>query len=185
MALRELAREEGDPEEKVYATISIMTGADPDEIRKWSMATIQQVWDALDFLKHPELIGGKRVEPLRINRKRYKVIGNPKNLAYGAFIDLMHFVKDEKTAEANLHHAFACCLIECGRWPWSTDKPYNGKDHEAIAEAVLSMPITLVKPHTDFFLHNYLRYSRRMVIYFRLMRAAMRVKARFLKSTGG
>lgn len=185
MALRELGREDGPAEEKVYATISIMTGADPDNIRTWSMGTLDRVWAALDFLKHPELIGGKRVSPVKLLGKKYNVIIQPKQLCFGAFVDLMHFVKDEKTAEANLHKAFGCCLVECKRWPWSKEKEYNGKAHEVISEAVLDLPITTVKPYTDFFLRNYLAYSKRMVIYFRIMKAMLRIKARFLKSTAG
>lgn len=185
MALRELAGENGPADEKVYATISIMTGADPDEIRSWSMGTLDKVWTALDFLKHPERIGTKRKAPIKLLGKRFDVTSNPKRMAYGAWVDLMHFCKDEKVAEKNLHKSFACCLVERGRWPWSKSKPYDGKDHEAMAEAILDLPITTVKPHTDFFLRNYLRYSRRILIYLELLRRVTKRRADSMQFTAG
>jgi hypothetical protein len=183
MALSELAEDDGSADERMYATISILTGADMDDIRTWSMATLADIGNATSFTSQP--IAGKRRDTVRLLGRKFRVNANPKKLSYGAFADMMHFVKDEASAKKNLHRAFACCLTErAGRWPWSPWE-YNGKDHEAIAEAILDLPVTEVKPHTDFFLSNYLRYSRRMAIYLGLVHKAMRRKAAFIKSTAG
>lgn len=162
MAYAEMMGEDGNDRDRAFATISIMTGADVDEVKRWSMDSFNRVWGHLAFLQQP--IIAKRTTSLKLGGKRYTVNSNPKRMTYGQFTDLMHFVKTEADAVKNLHHAFACCLVERGRWPWSKSD-YNGENHEAVALAVLDVPITAVKPNTDFFLRNYLAYSRRIVIY--------------------
>lgn len=183
MAYFEVMADEGEDSEKVFAAISVMTGADVDDVRTWPMATFQQVCSTLSFLQNPPT--GKQVTVIALNGRKYSVVTNPKMLCYGAFTDLMHYVKNEKTAAANLHHAFACCLVRRGRWPWSKSE-YDGAEHLAIAEAILDLPVTVVKPNTDFFLRSYLRYSRNMAVYLEIRRKGLERKARALyKSSGG
>jgi len=178
MALGELHSDEGgDAQERAFVTISIMTGADPDDIRRWSMDSFNRVWSTLNFLT--EQPTAKRVSKFSMSGKTYRVATNPLSMSYGAFIDLMHFCKDEQTAKKNLHRCFAACIQQRGKWPWSA-YTYEVVDPEKI----LDLPVTLVIPHTAFFLANYLRFSRRIVRYSALKRMALKWRARRLADSG-
>jgi hypothetical protein len=182
MAYSDMMSEHAPDIDKVHAAISIFTGADIDEVKTWSVGSFQHVWQTLQFLQTP--IDAKRQETIRLYGAKYKVVANPKAMSYGAFTGLMHFVKNEKDAAKNLHNAFACCLTKRGRWPWSGYK-YDAKEHEEVAEAVLDLPVTVVKPNTDFFLSNYLRYSRRMLVYSAAMTRLLRIRTGFTQPTAG
>jgi hypothetical protein len=182
MAYSDMMSEDAPDIDKVHAAISIFTGADIDEIKTWSVASFQHVWQTLQFLQTP--IDAKRQETLTLNGSKYRVVSSPKAMSYGAFTGLMHFVKNEKDAAKNLHNAFACCLVERGRWPWS-GYHYNADEHEAVAEAVLDLPVTVVKPNTDFFLSNYLRYSKRMLVYSAALTRLLRMWTGFTQRMGG
>lgn len=181
MALTELHSEAGDDQERVFVTISIMTGVDPDDIKRWSMDSFNKVWSTLNFLTTPPK--AKRQMKFKMGGKHYRVVSDPAKLKYGAFIDLMHWCKDEATTKKNLHKCFAACIEQRGRWWWSRYK------YELIEpEQILDMPVTLVQPHTAFFLRNYLRYSRRTVAYLGILRRVtkwMADRIAFTRSTGG
>lgn len=187
MAYVSMYEEDGDESEKILATISIMTGADVDEIRTWKVSSFDQVWNTLAFLQ-TDIVGEKQSVIKLSDGKRYKVVSNPRNMNFGAFIDLMHFVKTADMAKKNLHNAFASCLIEQSLLPWVKDE-YDGKSHAKRAEMILDLPVTVVKPHTDFFLHNYLRYSKSILVFSALLMKATKwrakVKARFSNNTDG
>lgn len=188
MAYVAMMEESGDETEKVFATISIMTGADVDEVKAWNMDSFNKVWSTLGFLTTN--IDAKRSSEVKLaNGKTYKVVSNPSaGMSYGAFIDLMHNVKDNETAKKNLNKAFACMLIEKPKWFWQAAK-YDGKDYKEKCALVFDLPVTIVKPHTDFFLQNYLRYSKSLLVYSALYMKATKwrkkVKAAFMPSTDG
>ena len=188
MAYVAMMEESGDETEKVFATISIMTGADVDEVRAWNMDSFNKVWSTLSFLTTD--IDSKRSKEVKLsNGKTYTVVSNPaKGMCYGAFVDLMHNVKNNETAKKNLNKAFACMLVEKPKWFWKKAE-YDGKDYEEKCALVFDLPVTVVKPHTDFFLSNYLRYSKSLLVYSALYMKAtkwrQRIKAASTPSTGG
>lgn len=187
MAYVSMYEEDGDESEKILATISIMTGADVDEIRTWKVSSFDQVWNTLKFLQ-TDIVGERQSIIKLSDGKRYKVVSNPRNMNYGAFIDIMDFVKTADMAKKNLHNAFAACLVEKPLLPWVKGE-YDGPSFTKRAEMILDLPVTVVKPHTDFFLQNYLRYSRSLLVFSVLWMKAIKwrakVKARFSKSTDG
>ena len=98
----------------------------------------------------------------------------------------MHFLQDENKIDENLHNLIACFAY---RYNWLRPK-YNGKIHEDVAKDMLDLPITFVKPLTDFFLSSYLKYAMRIVRFSEiaargLKRKAERMLARSKASTDG
>ena len=180
MALTELHTEESeDSQERAFVTISIMTGTDPDDIRKWSMDTFNKVWSTLNFLTVPP-DKSKRTTKFKVGGKWYRVVSEPKRMSYGAWTDLMSHCKSEKDTKANLHKCFAACLEQRGRWPWS------GYAYELIdPELILDLPVSLVVPNTAFFLSEFLKYSKNMLAYLEKSRKMAQRKAAFIKRTAG
>jgi hypothetical protein len=166
------------------ALISLLTDTDMDEILGLNRSAHNSIMNALGFL-HKPIIGNVRTK-IRVNGQRYYFEKNASKINGGQWISLMHFLQDENKIDENLHNLIACFAY---RYNWLRPK-YNGKIHEDVAKDMLDLPITFVKPLTDFFLSSYLKYAMRIVRFSEiaargLKRKAERMLARSKASTDG
>lgn len=156
--------------------ISTLTGQDIDEIMSLSRGSHNHIMNQLGFLSEP--ISGKVKNKVKVNGKRYYFEQNARKINGGQWVTLMHFLEDEDKIEQNLHNLLACFAY---RVKWFR-KEYNGKHHEEVANDMLDLPITFVKPLTDFFLSDWLNYVGRMTRYSEyLLRGAKRLMELRLK----
>lgn len=139
------------------ALISILTGEDMDDILSLHRSAHNSIMNNLAFLSQP--IEGKLKTRIKINGRRYKFEKVARNINGGQWLTLMHFLQDEEKIDENLHNLIACYAY---RYKWFSAK-YNGKIHEEVARDMLDLPITVVKPLTDFFLSDWLRYATRIL----------------------
>lgn len=95
-----------------------------------------------------------------INKKLYTVCLSEKKMSAGQFIDMSHYMKDEKGAVANMHHIFACMLR---RRTILKTKEYDGTNHEELATYIQNkLPIRAVYPLALFFC-NYMKASLKVM----------------------
>jgi len=153
------------------ALISLMTGEDMDEILRLNRSAHNQIMNVLAFLKDP--IIGKVKTKAKVNGRRYYFEKNARKITGGQWITLMHFLQDESKIDENLHNLIACFAY---RYKWLTAK-YDGKIHEDVAKDMQELPITVVKPLTDFFLQSYLRFATRTLRYSEILLKAIQRKA--------
>lgn len=139
------------------ALISILTGEDMDDILSLQRSAHNAIMNNLAFLSQP--IEGKLNTRVKINGRRYKFEKVARNINGGQWLTLMHFLQDEERIDENLHNLVACYAY---RVNWFRAK-YNGKIHEEVARDMLDLPITVVKPLTDFFLSDWLKYATRIL----------------------
>jgi hypothetical protein len=166
------------------ALISLLTDTDMDAILAINRSAHNSIMNALAFLQDP-IIGNVRTK-MRVNGQRYYFEKDASKINGGQWISLMHFLQDENKIDENLHNLIACFA---SRYKWLRPK-YNGKIHEDVAKDMLDLPITFVKPLTDFFLSSYLKYAMRIVRFSEiaargLKRKAERMLARSKASTDG
>jgi hypothetical protein len=164
--------------------ISLLTDTDMDAILAINRSAHNSIMNALAFLQDP-IIGNVRTK-MRVNGQRYYFEKDASKINGGQWISLMHFLQDENKIDENLHNLIACFA---SRYKWLRPK-YNGKIHEDVAKDMLDLPITFVKPLTDFFLSSYLKYAMRIVRFSEiaargLKRKAERMLARSKASTDG
>lgn len=156
--------------------ISTLTGEDIDEIMSLSRGSHNHIMNQLAFLSEP--IEGKVKTKTKVNGRRYYFERNARKINGGQWISLMHFLEDEDKIEANLHNLLACFAYRV-KWFQAT---YDGKIHEDVAEDMLDLPVTFVKPLTDFFLSDWLSYVGRMTRFSEyLLRGAKRLMELRLK----
>ena len=166
------------------ALISTLTGEDMDEILALNRAAHNHIMNALGFISEP--ITGKVKNRTRANKNWYYFEKNARNINGGQWVTIMHFLEDEDKIDGNLHNLLACFAY---RYKWLNAK-YNGKLHEHIAKDMLDLPMTTVKPLTDFFLKDWLKSVRNMAVYLeiegkRVKRKAERQLARSKAATVG
>ena len=166
------------------ALISLLTDTDMDEILALNRSAHNRIMNELVFLKHP--IVGKVRTKARINGHRYYFEKNARKINGGQWITLMHFLENEDKIDENLHNLIACFAY---RYKWLTAK-YDGKLHEQVANDMLDLPVTFVKPLTDFFLSDWLKSVTRILRFSEiaalgLKRKAERMLARSSESTDG
>ena len=166
------------------ALISTLTGVDMDEILSLNRSAHNHIMNALGFLSEP--ITGKVKTRTRINKRWYYFEKNARKINGGQWVTIMHFLEDEDKVDGNLHNLLACFAY---RYKWMRAK-YNGKIHEDIAKDMLGLPMTTVKPLTDFFLQDWVKSVRNMAVYLeiegkRVKRRAERQLARSKAATGG
>lgn len=166
------------------ALISLLTDTDMDEILGINRSAHNAIMNALRFLQEPVIGDVKTVR--RINGKRYYFEKDASKINGGQWISLMHFLQDENKIDENLHNLIACFAY---RYKWFRPT-YDGKIHEQVANDMLDLPITFVKPLTDFFLSSYLKYAMRIARFSEivgkvLLRKAERMLARSKVNTGG
>lgn len=166
------------------ALISTLSGVSIDDIMGLTVDNHNRLMNELGFLSRP--IEGKVRTNARVNGKRYYFEKHAKKINGGQWITLMHFLEDEENIEQNLHNLIACFAYR-KRW---FKKEYKGDNHEEVANDMLSLPITFVKPLTDFFLQDYLNYVGRTMRYSVFLLKGMKrleelKQKRSLLSTGG
>lgn len=152
------------------AIISTLSGEDMDDILQQSRGSHGLLMETLSFLTQP--IEGNVRQFQRVGKKRYYFEKYAENITGGQYIDLMHFLKDPDKIDENLHKLVACVTVPV-KW-WFVKGKYDGKKFFEIAEDVKQMPITTVKPLTDFFLQHYLNCAKVTVHY--LEREAEKLK---------
>lgn len=141
--------------------ISTLSGESIDEILQLSMGSHNHLMNQLSFLSEP--VEGELKTRFTVNGQRYYVETNPKKINGGQFTTLMHFTKDEEKVDADLHNLLAC-FVNRRKW-WERKGKYNGELHEDIANDMLDLPITTVKPITDFFLSDYLNSLKNTALF--------------------
>ena len=182
------------------ALISTLTGEDMDEILALNRAAHNHIMNALGFISEP--ITGKVKNRTRANKNWYYFEKNARNINGGQWVTIMHFLEDEDKIDGNLHNLLACFAYRV-KMGWFKEKikatkdeygdevfTYNGKRHEHIAKDMLDLPMTTVKPLTDFFLKDWLKSVRNMAVYLeiegkRVKRKAERQLARSKADTDG
>jgi hypothetical protein len=153
------------------ALISLMTDTDMDEILGLNRSAHNQIMNVLAFLKDP--IIGKVKTKAKVNGTRYYFEKEARKITGGQWITLMHFLQEEDKVDENLHNLIACFAY---RYNWLRPK-YNGKIHEEVAKDMQELPITFVKPLTDFFLQSYLRFATRTLRFSEIALRAIQRKA--------
>jgi len=153
------------------ALISLLTGTDMDDILSLNRSAHNRIMNELGFLSQP-VVGTVKTK-VKVNGHRYYFEKEAKKINGGQWISLMHFLQDEDKIDENLHNLIACFA---SRYKWLRAK-YDGKIHEEVAEDMQALPITFVKPLTDFFLQSYLRYATRTLRYSEIALKAIQRKA--------
>lgn len=166
------------------ALISTLTAVNMDEILSLNRAAHIRIMNELGFLQDP--INGKVKTRFRVNKRWYYFEKNARKINGGQWITIMHFLEDESKIDANLHNLLACFAY---RYRWFRPK-YNGDIHNKVAEDMLDLPITAVKPLTDFFLKDWLKSVQNTAVYLeikgkQLKRKAERMLARSNQDTDG
>ena len=167
------------------ALISALTGEDMDDILSLHKGAHNSIMNELKFLETP--ITGKVRTRTKVNGQRYYFEKNAKKINGGQWISIMHFLEDEDKIDDNLHNLLACFASKVDWFFWHK---YNGKIHEDVAKDMLDLPMTTVKPLTDFFLKDWLESVKNMAVYLeiqgnRLKRKAERMLARSKVDTDG
>ena len=153
------------------ALISLLTDTDMDDILSLNRSAHNRIMNELGFLSQP--VAGTVKSKVKVNGHRYYFEKEAKNINGGQWISLMHFLQDEDKVDENLHNLIACFA---SRYKWLRAN-YDGKIHEEVAEDMQALPITFVKPLTDFFLQSYLRYATRTLRYSEIALKAIQRKA--------
>jgi len=166
------------------ALISVLTDTDMDDILSLHRGAHNHIMNKLGFLSEP--ITGKVKTRIKANGRRYYFEKNARKINGGQWVSIMHFLEDEEKIDANLHNLLACFA---SRYHWLRPK-YDGKIHNEVAIDLLDIPITVVKPLTDFFLKDWLDSVKNMAVYLevkgsQLKRQAERQLARSKVSTAG
>lgn len=156
------------------ALISLLTDTDMDDILSLNRSAHNAIMNELSFLKDP-IIGKVRTRK-KVNGRWYYFEKNARKITGGQWISLMHFLEDESKIDENLHNLVACFAY---RYKWLRPK-YDGKIHEDVARDMQELPITVVKPLTDFFLQSYLKYASRILHFSEMVLRAIQHKAAYL-----
>ena len=149
MSLHDLNEMEGSDEERVIAVISVLSGTSIEDLRDVFFGDIRRMMRQLDFLKTPPTGKIKKYFPLTWNG--YRVANDAKRLTAGQYIDLNYFLSNMK-APKNFPDIMAV-LMQPTRFGFVRKK--KPLEHGEIREAAKQLPMTIVKPLTDFFLQAY------------------------------
>ena len=166
--------------------ISELTGTPVEDILQLHRGAHNRIMNTLGFLSQP--VEGGLQKRVRVNGTRYYFETNARKITSGQWVSLMHFLEDEDKIDANLHNLLACFA---NRLKWYEMKgKHNGKIHEGVAADMLDLPITTVKPLTDFFLSDWLNYAMNIARFLEyagkaLKRVAERKLKRSLQNTDG
>jgi len=166
------------------AIISTLSGADMDDILNLHNGAHIALMNTIGFLSEP--ITGKVQTKVKVNGRKYYFEKDAKKITGGQWITIMHFLDNEDKIDENLHNLLACFAYDV-KW---FSKKYNGSDHNRIAEDMLDLPISFVKPLTDFFLLDWVASVKNMGVYLgikgkQLKRRAEKELARSKASTDG
>lgn len=157
--LYELNEMEGSEEERAIAILSVMSGVSIEDLREVRISDIGRMMGRLSFLKEPIVGKVSRFFPLRWNG--YKVVKDAKHLTAGQYISLNYFLQNHKAPE-NFADIMAV-LMQPTRFGFVRKK--RPLEHEEIKAKAKELPMTLVKPLTDFFLQAYADLETTMSAY--------------------
>ena len=166
------------------ALISLLSNVDMDDVLALHRSAHTRLMNVLGFLSEP--ITGEVKTRIKINGNRYYFEKDATKITGGQWVSIMHFLEDDTKIDANLHNLLACFA---SRYKWFK-ADYNGKIHKEVATDMLDIPITVVKPLTDFFLKDWLKYVKNIAVYLEitgkiLKRKAERQLARSKRDTVG
>ena len=166
------------------ALISTLTDVGMDDVLALHRGAHNRIMNELGFLHSP--ITGKVKTLIRVNKRWYHFEKSARKITGGQWITIMHFLEDDEQIDANMHNLLACFA---SRYKWFRPK-YNGDIHNEVAEDLLDLPITAVKPLTDFFLKDWLQSVKNTAVYLEtkgkmLKRQAERQLARSKVDTDG
>ena len=161
IGLYDLNEMEGDDFERVFATIALMADKDIDEIRKVKLKDVKAMIKHLSFLKDPN-IKGKVRRWIPLKWKGYRIAKDVRTMDAGQYIDINYFLSNGK-APANFADIMAV-LMQPTRFGWFI-REKRPDEHEEIKQAALDLPMTIVKPLTDFFLQDYAASAQAMLDY--------------------
>lgn len=167
-AITKVLEDDADDYLKECGIISILTGVDVDEVQQLTRKAHGDIMQELGFLKTQPKGSVKQYK--RINGRLYYFEKHARNITGGQYIDIQHYLKGDFTQ--NLHHLLACFAV---RMKWNGKQKYTGKDHDQVAKDMQDLPMSFVKPLTDFFLLDYLRCVGRLAHY--LEKRGLKLKA--------
>lgn len=151
ISLHDLNEMEGSDEERALAILSLMSGTSIEDLREVIFVDIQRMMKSIDFLKGE--IHGKIRSFVPLTWNGYRITKSAKDLTSGQYIDLNYFLSNEK-APKNFPDIMAI-LMQPTRFGFVRKK--KPLEHGEIREVAKQLPMTVVKPLTDFFLsasHN-------------------------------
>jgi len=154
------------------AIISLFSGEDMDEILSFNQGTHNRLYNQLGFLQTP--IISKVQTRYTLNGRKYYFEKNSDKINGGQWITLQHFLKDD--VEMNFHNLLACFAYKVDKWRW-WKHDYDPKQHEAVAIDMLDLPMTVVKPLTDFFLHRWESYVKHTLRFLEITAKELQRKA--------
>ena len=158
------------------AIIALFSGEDMDEILSLHQGAHNRLYNQLAFLQQP--IVGKMQTKYTLNGTKYYFEKNADKINGGQWITLQHFLKQD--IEANLHNLMACFAYRVHKYRfWK--HTYEPKRHEAVAIDMLDLPMTVVKPLTDFFLLRWESYVSRTLHYLEIQAKELQRRARKLQ----
>lgn len=160
VGLHDLNEMEGDEMERVFATVALMADVDIEEVRKVKLKHIKDLIKHLKFLKEP--IEGKVKRWIPLRWKGYRIAKDVRTMKAGQYIDINYFLSNGKAP-----HNFAdimAVLMEPTRFGWFI-RDKRPMEHEEIKVAAYELPMTIVKPLTDFFLQEYLTSAKATLDY--------------------
>jgi hypothetical protein len=135
--------------------ISTLSGVSIDDIMQLHRGAHNSLMNQLGFLSSH--VDGSLKKRVRVNGNRYYFETNARKITGGQWVSLMHFLEDDEKIDENLHNLLACFA---NRLEWHEFKgKHNGKIHKDVAADMQALPITTVKPLTDFFLSDWLNYA--------------------------
>lgn len=160
VGLHDLNEMEGDEMERVFATIALMADMDIEDIRKIKLKDLGKCIKHLKFLKDP--IEGKVKRWIPLRWKGYRIAKDVRTMKAGQYIDINYFLSNGKAP-----HNFAdimAVLMQPTRFGWFI-REKKPMEHEDIKAAAYELPMTIVKPLTDFFLQEYLTSAKATLDY--------------------
>lgn len=113
--------------DKAVLSVSLITGKTRWEVEEMDFKEFSQLTKEIAIIFSP-IQEGKPKTSIKIHKKRYKVILNPRKLSAGQYIDLQHFLKGNLIE--NLHKIMACLVVP--KKAFGVGK-YDGENHELIS----------------------------------------------------
>jgi|ETNvirnome_6_100_1030635.scaffolds.fasta_scaffold10140_3 hypothetical protein len=157
------------------AIISLFSGHDMDDLLLLNQSSHNNLWNKLGFLSDP--IEGKINTRTKLNGRKYYFEKNANKINGGQWITLQHFLTDQDKIDSNLHNLLACFAY---RVDWFK-KTYNAKEHNQVAEDMRGLPMTFVKPLTDFFLKDWEQSVKSSLRYLEMTAKHLQRKAKKLQ----
>lgn len=115
--------------DKAVQSVAILTGKARWEVEEMDFNEFSRVTKEIAILFTPQ--EGKPTTSIRINKKRYSVVLNPRKISFGQYIDLQHFLKGNLIE--NLHKIMACLVVP--KKLFGRGK-YDGENHEIISKGI-------------------------------------------------